>query len=123
MCGFCVCAGIRVYYHCAVRLRYAAWCLHAEKVVHLGADETGRGVSGDLCSKQGQQADANAAQIERKLLKLAVENGKQPTGWEEMLTETRAALNTCHHLCLVQDCCSRASPWQRVRSGTLTARS
>lgn len=46
LCGFCV------YYHCAVRLRYAAWCLHAEKVFHLGADETGRGVSGDLCSKQ-----------------------------------------------------------------------
>ena len=94
MCGFCVCAGIRVYYHCAVRLRYAAWCLHAEKVFHLGADETGRGVSGDLCSKQGQQADSNAAQIERKLLKLVVENGKQPAGWEEMPTETRAALNT-----------------------------
>lgn len=67
LCGFCV------YYHCAVRLRYAAWCLHAEKVFHLGADETGRGVSGDLCSKQGQQADSNAAQIERKLLRLVVE--------------------------------------------------
>ena len=68
--------------------------LFPDRVFHLGADETGRDVNGDLCSKQGQQKHSNAAQIERKLLKLVEDNGKQPAGWEEMLTETEAAVNT-----------------------------
>ena len=41
--------------------------LFPDTVFYLGADETGRDVSGDLCSKQGQHAGSNAAQIERKL--------------------------------------------------------
>jgi hypothetical protein len=65
--------------------------LFPDHTFHLGADETGRDVGGDKCSKQGQQEHSNAAQIERKLLKLVIGAGKLAAGWEEMITETKAA--------------------------------
>ena len=66
--------------------------LFPDSVFHLGADETGRDVSGDRCSKQGQQQHSNAAQIEVKLQKLVSDNGKRPYAWEEMLVRLSPSL-------------------------------